>query len=130
MVFFLSSLANSMTKWAQMFTGLLFYALLCWDISSENTGLWQLPNISSAFNTKLEISGVSQISCCFTDNVSGLSVFFVRRRILKKKKCLQYPDTKTPRISFKKSQLLVIDQFSLFYIVHSPFTFTHLQNTS
>ena len=34
--------------WAEIFTGLLLYA--CWDTPGENTGLWQLPNVSSAFN--------------------------------------------------------------------------------
>ena len=39
-----------MTNWAQIFTGLIFYASICWDTPSENTGLWQLPQVSSAFN--------------------------------------------------------------------------------
>ena len=39
-----------MTNWVQIFTGLLFYA--CWDTPSENTGLWQLPKVSSAFKHK------------------------------------------------------------------------------
>ena len=39
-VFFVHcSLATSMTSWAQMFTGLLFYGL---DTPSENTALWQI----------------------------------------------------------------------------------------
>ena len=44
--FFHFSLANSMTYWAQIFTVMLFYA--CWNTPSENTGLWQLPKVSSA----------------------------------------------------------------------------------
>ena len=37
-----------MTNWAQIFTGLLFYAYM----PSQKTGLWQLPNVSSTFNEK------------------------------------------------------------------------------
>ena len=45
-----------MTNWVNIFTDLLFYA--CWDTASENTGLWQLPKVSSAF--KYVSSGVRQ----------------------------------------------------------------------
>ena len=40
-----------MPNWAKISTGLLFYAYMyvCWDKPSENAGLWQLPNVSSAF---------------------------------------------------------------------------------
>jgi hypothetical protein len=37
--FFHYYLATSTTNWAQIFTGLLFYA--CLDTPGENTGLWQ-----------------------------------------------------------------------------------------
>ena len=47
------SLATLMTNWVQIFTGLVFtyISLLqkCWDTPSENTGLWQLPKVVSAF---------------------------------------------------------------------------------
>ena len=46
--FFHSYLATSMTDWARIFTGLLFYA--CWDTPTVRTSLWQLPIVSSAFN--------------------------------------------------------------------------------
>ena len=39
------------TNCAQIYTGLLFYAYLCWYTPSEKTGLWQLPKVSSAFKT-------------------------------------------------------------------------------
>ena len=43
-------LVTLITKWAQILTGLLCYA--CWDTvhqPSENTGLWQLPKVTSPF---------------------------------------------------------------------------------
>ena len=36
------------TNWAQIFTGLLFYA--CSDTPSEKTGLWQLPMCPVSLN--------------------------------------------------------------------------------
>ena len=42
--FFHYSLATLMTNWVKMFAD-----LSCWDTPSENTGLWQLPNVYSAF---------------------------------------------------------------------------------
>ena len=47
--FFLSLFSckfEDITNWAQIFTGVLFYAN--WDTPSDNTGLWQLPKVSSA----------------------------------------------------------------------------------
>ena len=41
--FFHSYLLTSTTNWAQIFTGLLFYA--CWDTSSEKTGLWNANSV-------------------------------------------------------------------------------------
>ena len=44
-------LASSMTDWAQIFTDSLFYAYV--GINQVNTGLRQLPKLSSAFNILL-----------------------------------------------------------------------------
>ena len=46
--FFHYYLATSTTDWAQIFTGLVFYAL-CWEPPSEKTGLWQLPIVFIVF---------------------------------------------------------------------------------
>ena len=47
-VFFLSLFSRKLDdKLRKMFTGLLCYA--CWDTPSENTGIWHLPTVSSAF---------------------------------------------------------------------------------
>ena len=54
--FFKYFLATSMTNWALIFTGLLFYAYVGihhGGTPSENAGLWQLPNLSSAFISPL-----------------------------------------------------------------------------
>ena len=59
--FFHYYLATSTINWAQIFTGLLFYAYLCWDVPSVKTGLWQLPIVSSVFKeiSNLDCYGVN-----------------------------------------------------------------------
>ena len=51
-LFFHYYLATSTSDWAQIFTGLLYCALLLRCAKSEKTGLWQLPKVSSVFNEK------------------------------------------------------------------------------
>ena len=45
--------ATLLTNWDHIFT--IYFILcvdvnVCWDTPSENTGLWQIPNMSSSFN--------------------------------------------------------------------------------
>ena len=50
--FFHYSLAFLATNWGKVFKGLLFLCI-CRETRSENTGLWQLPIVSSVFNWNL-----------------------------------------------------------------------------
>ena len=47
--FFHCSLANSKTNWAIFLYRFVSLCNVCWDTPSENTGLWQLANLSSDF---------------------------------------------------------------------------------
>ena len=57
--FFHYSLATLMTNWVQMFTD-CYFMYLCLNTPSDSTGLWQLPNVSSAFkyNVSFDSSGL------------------------------------------------------------------------
>ena len=53
-----------MTDWAQIFTGLLFDAYVL-GTPSEKTGLWQLPIVSTVFNTVVVGSDPNLSGFCY-----------------------------------------------------------------
>ena len=56
-----------MTDWAQIFTGLFFMHMI--DTASEKTGLWQLPIVSTVFN-----SGQLCLHVDFSDSIESIFV--------------------------------------------------------
>ena len=52
--FFNYYLATSTTDWAEIFTGLLFYAYV--EIDQLNSSLWQLPIVSTVFKKEVHVN--------------------------------------------------------------------------
>ena len=62
--FFHYYIATSTINWVQIFTG-YFCLCICWDTPSEETSLWQLPIVSTAF--KYNITFIITSSSLFSE---------------------------------------------------------------
>ena len=116
--FFHYYLATSMTDWAQIFTGLLFYAYK--EVTpSEKTGLWQFWTVSSVFNSALW----NEVEMAFNNNGIkecatadfDLWAIFTRCNDQRKLKSMLYQQLMTPVVFFTQLVMTICHKSSELY---------------
>ena len=134
-MFFLSLLSCN-------FDDQLFYA--CWDTSSENTGLWQLPKVSMPLNpgARCSIDDVTyvyiQTALCWQNTVHVMFRWAKRRVVLVRLRVLFYPGgmhanhvmviewrQRSHRLYFGGFGTLVCNWSTLYTVPNSPSPILH-----